>query len=327
MANQPNKSVLLSQIKIAAEKHMLSKSELLAAYDAGLSPKKKVAYRQSLTFAEILSLLGGGIVFFGIAVFVSQHWDFLSSLTRIGITLGVGIACYIAAMLFERITNLRMLGASFFLLSALLIPFGLGVLLNIAGFDTNSNSFYSIVSAISLVVFLYAYFMFKEEFLLIFSIVFGTCLFYSFAGLIYTYFNGNNSDFDLYCTLVIGTAYIFLARYLAGYVRVVLIGLLNGIGIFAFLGSLFALDLVHKGSIWEWIFPFVLVFVINASVRIRSVAFLSVATFFLIAYLTTITERYFSMSVGWPLALVFMGFLLITVAYFYFQMKKKYFKK
>jgi hypothetical protein len=63
---------------------------------------------------------------------------------------------------------------------------------------------------------------------------------------------------------------------------------------------------------------------VYASVHVKSKALLTFGSLFLGAYLVKITSEYFSDSLGWPLALVIAGLLLMAVGYVTLRLKRTY---
>jgi hypothetical protein len=316
-----NKEQLLQSITQAAEKNLVTKKEVLSAFHKG-SQKNKSTDASVFSLTEVFSSLGCGIIFLGIAILVSQHWNELASSNKIIVTLGFGFVAYSIGLIFNYYSRLKIVSPCFFLLSALLIPMGIGITLNILGYDATSYRSFATISSLSLLLFFISFWIFKKDFFLLCSILYATWLFYSVANLLYS---GINPDFNLYCTIAVGFIYLLLGSYFNKQSKGALSGFLYGFGSLGFLGSIFILDTMYKGSIWEWSFPFILFAMIYLSVRQRSVTFLTFGVIFLIFWILEITDRYFSASLGWPIALVVTGFLLIFIAYLYFRLKKKYF--
>ena len=75
---------------------------------------------------------------------------------------------------------------------------------------------------------------------------------------------------------------------------------------------------------WELIYPGLVFGALFLSVHIKSKAFLTWGTLFLMAYILKITSEYFSSGLGWPLALVIAGLAMIGVGYMSLSLKKKY---
>lgn len=63
------------------------------------------------------------------------------------------------------------------------------------------------------------------------------------------------------------------------------------------------------------------------STKLRSNGVFVVSVIWLVIYIFTITSKYFSQLVGWPVALLLAGFILIGSGYFVVGLKNKYFSK
>jgi uncharacterized integral membrane protein len=90
-----------------------------------------------------------------------------------------------------------------------------------------------------------------------------------------------------------------------------------GFGSLALLGSALGLGGYQPNAslFWELSYPALLWGVYALSVRLRSWALLFFAAVFTIGYIAKITSEYFADSLGWPLALVIVGFVLIGVGF------------
>src|SRR5262249_40735983 len=103
-------------------------------------------------------------------------------------------------------------------------------------------------------------------------------------------------------------------------------GALYGLGVLAFLGGALALGNwePHQNVFWELIFPGLVFGVIFLSVHLKSKAFLTFGSMYLMGYILKITAEYFKNGLGWPLALILAGFLLMAVGYYSFYLNRKY---
>ncbi len=72
------------------------------------------------------------------------------------------------------------------------------------------------------------------------------------------------------------------------------------------------------------VFPGLVFAVIYASVYLRSKALLTFGSSFLASILSMITNEYSQDSLGWPLALVISGMMLMGVGYLTFRLKRRY---
>ena len=107
-------------------------------------------------------------------------------------TLGVGIAAYIVAVMFSRYENFQNAGMAFFLISGLVMPLGLFITANKMSFDISSPAVQAVVYLICFVLFLGSFFIFRRIIFTLFAIIFGTCL---FSAIIY-WIVGNNFSYQ-----------------------------------------------------------------------------------------------------------------------------------
>jgi hypothetical protein len=321
------KEEVLQYIKTLAEQKAVTKEELTAAFDSGSGIKTDVVLTKKLGIAEILYYIGGAIVFLGISILLWQNWSTLEFGTKILATLGAGIAAYFVGLLFNRDERTETVGSAFYLISALVTPMGLWVVFDIAGFDASSYGSQSLISGIMLGTYLLSQLVFRKNIFTLFSILFGTWLFFSLTSFIVgggPYFD--NWKFSEYRVLVAGIAYMLLGYAFSKNERAPLQGFLYGFGILGFLGAALTLGGwdPNQNIFWELIYPGLVFGALFLSIHIKSKAFLTWGTIFLMAYILKITSEYFSSGLGWPLALVIAGLAMIGVGYMSLSLKKKY---
>lgn len=320
------KAELLQQIEDLAAQKLITKEEVNVAYNEGAAVKTDQALTRKLGISEILYYLGGAIVFLGIAILVYQNWTTLNFSTRLLATLGAGIAAYFVGVIFSRDENLEPVGQSFYLISALVIPIGLAVIFDNTGFEVGTAATQSLISFILFGTYLLSFSVFRKTIFILFDIIFGTWLFFSFtANLIggSPYFG---AEFWEYRILITGITYLLLGYFFSQDEKEALAGPLYGFGVLAFLGSALALGgwSPNQNAFWELIFPGLVFGIIFLSIHVKSKSFLTFGSMFLMAYILKITSEYFSQGLGWPLALVLAGLTLVGVGYFAFYLNRKY---
>lgn len=310
-----------------AAQRLLTKDEVTAAFDAGTKgDDTEIEVTLQTGISHILYYVGGAVVFIGISVLIWQNWSAFSSTTKILCTLGSGVAAYITAVFLSRDERLEIVSRAFYFISALVMPLGLHVTFHVAGLDIGSYGIQSVVSAILFVTFLLSYLANRKLVFTIFNIIFGTWLFFSFTGFLV----GGNPNFDwqfsAYRVLCTGLVYVLLGYYFTETPHRVITGALYGFGVFCFLGAALALgdQNPHQNVFWELVFPGLVFGVMFLSVYLKSTAFLTFGSLYLMAYILKITSEYFARSLGWPLALVLIGLGLIAIGYLHFNLKKKY---
>ena len=321
-----DKKDLLKHIQSLASQKVITKDELISAFDAGISGDVPEEGSCQAGISHILYYVGGAVVFLGISVLIWQHWTALNSATKILSTLGAGIASYIAAVFLSREERLEIASRAFYFISALVMPLGLHVTFHVAGLYTGSYGVQSVVSGILLVTFLLSYLANRKTVFALFNIIFGTWLFFSFTSFIVGGRPGFDWEFSAYRVLCVGLMYGLLGYHYARTPYRALTGALYGFGVFCFLGAALALGdwKSHQNLFWELIFPGLVFAVMFLSVYLKSKAFLTFGSLYLIGYIFKITGEYFADSLGWPLVLVLAGLGLIAIGYLHFNLKRKY---
>ena len=321
------KEEVLKYIKTLGQQQTISKDEIISAYNEGSGVKADHVVTKKLGIAEILYYIGGGVVFLGIAILIGQNWSTLGFVTKVLATLGAGVAAYVVGVLFSRDEKTETVGSAFYLISALVTPIGLYVVFDHAGFNTNGSGLQSLISGILLGTYLASYAVFKKNVFTLFSLLFGAWFFFSFT----SFLIGGGSylstwKFYEYRALVVGLAYMLIGYSFSKNARAPLSGFLYSFGILGFLGAALSLGgwQPSQNIFWELLFPGLVFGTLFLSVHIRSKAFLTWGTFFLMAYLLKITSEYFSRGLGWPLALVIAGLSMIGIGYMSLSIKRKY---
>ena len=183
------------------------------------------------------------------------------------------------------------------------------------------------MSVVLLGAFVVSYLLFRSNSLLLYAIGYGTWAFFAVT----EWTVGPNPvfgelEFFEYRALAVGLAYLVLAFAFDDTSRRQLSGVLYSGGSVAFLGAALALGgwTPSQNVIWELVFPGLVFVVLYASVHLKSKALLTFGSIFLASYLVKITSEYFKDSLGWPLALVICGMLLMGVGYVTFRLKRRY---
>lgn len=320
------KQEVLSSITTLSSQKLITKDEVLHAFDNG-QEKKSSALTKDIGLSEVLYFIGGFIVFVGISVLIWQNWNTLNSFTKIFTTLGFGVVAYFVGVLLNKEEKYGAIGYAFHLIAALVIPLGLGVTFDQAGFNSTVAGTQSLTAGILFVMYLASYFVFKKPIFTFFDIVYATWFFFVFTNFLI----GSNPYFaDIkfyeYRFLMVGISYICLGYYLSSTEQKELTGALYGFGSLFALGAALALGgwKPSQDVLWEVIYPALICGVLFLSVQLKSKAFLTFGTIFLMVYILKITGEYFSGTLGWPLSLMICGIALIGIGYYAFSLNKKY---
>jgi len=319
-----DKQSVLESVSTLVAAGELSEAELMAAYRGGAGGE--VAERQT-RYSTVLYFIGGGVVVIGIVALIAQIWNDLGSVMHVVVTLGSGLAAFTVGVLLSRRQTLGAAGPAFFLIAALVLPLGLAVTLDEAGFQPEHFAWQSLISLVLMGAFTAVYQLFRSNSLLLYAIGFATWAFFAITGWIAGP-NPSFAEFEFieYRVLAVGLSFLVLAFAFADTPRRELSGILYGFGSMAFLGAALALGgwKPSQNVFWELVFPGLVFAVLYASVHLKSRVLLTAGSGFLAAYLLKITGEYFSDSLGWPLALVISGMMLMGVGYLTLRLKRRY---
>lgn len=326
------KEELLDSIRNGAREKTVTREEVTMAFDdgAGISiPDSKGLSDKHINFSQVLYYIGGFIVFLGIAVLIGENWDSLGKFTRILSTLGSGIAAYALGAFLFRNEKSKQISVAFHLIAALVLPIGIFVVFDSAGYDVATSGMNSLISAILLVAYAGSYLIFKRNMFVAFSIIFGTWFFYSIAFYMLAAMPDQEKLFG-YLTLAVGASYLFLGHYLSKYQE-----RKGNSGSLFFIGSMFVLGAAlglqgwspEQSVFWEIAYPAVVFGIIYLGIFFKRKSLLILSSLFLMFYILKLTGEYFADSLGWPLALVISGLALIFVGYYMVYLNKKYIKK
>jgi hypothetical protein len=262
---------------------------------------------------RVLGYLGGTFVFAGIAAFIALQWDEMNSAARVVITLGSGVAACVLAVLSSRDERFEKAVPPLFLIAAALTPTGMLVAFN--EFGSGGDARWAALITAGVVGFQFAalFASLRQSLLLFLAVFFGT-LFWITA------FDLLDVDESLGVT-AIGASLVLAAIGVDRTAHAAITPPWYLVGAMAFLWGLF--DLV--GST-----PFEILFIMTASgfvylsAAIQSRTLLLVSTAAILAYTGWFTGEHFADSIGWPLALVMFGLLMIAMSALAFRIDRQY---
>lgn len=329
------KQELINELKAAISSGDMSKTDILQALsmETEVVQVEKNSIIKRMGLSEIFYYIGGIIVFIGLIVMAGQNWDNFAYPMRVFITFGMGIAFFISAILLAKTEYLKQLSNVFYFISAMLVPFGYFVMFVDKINSSNIDWYNTLIPLLCLLQFGIAQFVLKKDIFTFFNTVFGTWLFFGLTNNLISNNTANfNENFHLYRVILVGISYILIGYYLSVKGRL-FAGWLNFWGTFAVLGSGFVLNIMASsdygpsaGAIWILLYPIMLVAAVISSVFMKNSAFLFVGTICLIGYIIRITAQHFSAAMGWPLALIILGVVIMGLGYLAFHLNKKYIK-
>lgn len=322
------KDSLLTAITHASAARSISQDEILSAFQKGQG-EIAVPVRSKLNIINILYSLGGLIVVIGIVLFFEQQWETLSSLARILVTLGSGIAAYVTGILFMRVKDFTGVAVSFFLIFALVSPFGIFITLDTLNYSSPILSAENFIFSVMFIWTVASFFLLRLNLFRAFAVIFGSLLFFSATGALLE----RNPAIDIskafeYRFLLLGISYILLA-YAWKKAAPTLTSWMYAIGTMMFLSAALSLGGYAPSANKPWEIAYVgLNFgILFLSVVLKSRAMLVLGSLYLMGYIMKITAEYFSDSLGWPISLVLAGFALIGIGYVTFMMNQRFITK
>lgn len=295
-----SKTEAIQQIELLMKTHSIRLAELREQV-----PLDVIA-RSDNQLKKYFAYLGGIFIFCGLGVFLNQHWDKLNTLARILVTLGSGIVIYILAVFASFNTRYIKTLTPLFLLAALFETSGMFVAIDEL-FHTNTDPRYAALFIFTIMFLqqILTFSMIKRTALLFTTLFFG----YAAVSVAYDLLHANND----YVTVIIGASMLLLATNFtkSEHHTITPVGFLLG-SIFFLVGSF---EILVDTNI-ELLYLAISMFFIYLSTRVASKMILICGTIALISYIGYFTHQHFVNSIGWPLALILFGFLMLGVSAF-----------
>lgn len=325
-------------IQDLAKSGVLSAQEVSEAYRLGQdSPKDD---EKVIGVSDVLGLAGALIVFLGVAFFVGQGWSTLSIFSRLFSTLGVAVISYLAGVILSRnpeaIKNIK-LGYALHLVSALTLPVGIVILLEILNPGAFGQGWWQVLISIVLTLHYAVSYRYVRQsaFALFFTAVYAGLLFYSLCAAIY----GPNSRYswdDLvpnYIFAILGLSYALIGHRMRQ-LHSRMAGFFSFVGCGIVLISLLIASVVGFGryngptwNFWTVVYALFPVLVLAYSVKTKNAWLLYLGTAFLMFYVIFLSSAFFAGTLGWPLALMICGLGLIGLGYVSVNLNRSYFLK
>jgi len=319
------KQTILSALKEGLIAKTISEGEVKGVlHEAGIVQETKK--NSSITLSKILYTVGGLIVFIGIIVLIVQNWTDLGFIGRLTVTLGVGVMAYITAIFFTFGSIQKALANTFYGLAYLVLPIGFYVLIvNNGASGMDGLTMLIIISGSMFVIAAASYLITRMSVPLLFTFINGTWLYYvAITNLIDI---GNYQEINIlyYATMLVGVAYYFYGHLLKDNEDVEkknISDLLYFAGTAAILGPGIAL-----GGVWDVLFIGLVFGLMMFGVFTKQKVSFVLSCLFLMGYLIKISAKYFADSLGWPLALVIGGLMIIAIGYGALYVNRKYISK
>ena len=294
-----------------ARQHGLSAADIAAALDA--APAAPARTRGQAILVRVLGFLGGTFVFAGIGVFIALQWENLNSAARVLVTLGSGIAALILAILASRDPRFEKSATPFLLMAAALEPTGMLVAFDELGSGGDWRWACLITAGVMAVQFGGVFKALRRSTPLFLVVLFGALFWWTLLDLI---------DMDESLTaMAIGGSLLLASVGIDRMGRREVTPFWYFCGAIGFLYGLF--DTVERTPA-ELLFLAVAAGFVYFSVVVHSRTLLAVSTLAILSYTAWFTGEHFVDSIGWPLALVAFGLVLIGMSALAFRLDREY---
>ena len=307
-----DRSEALAEIVTTARRHGLTLDEIARALEGGTpGPSRETRARGVLV--RVLGYLGGTFVFAGLGVFVALQWDTMSSAARIVVTLGSGLAAFVLALIASRDERYEKATTPMTLIAAALEP--AGMLVTFAEFGSGGDPRLAgvVTCAAMALQFAAAFRWLRRTTPLFLTIAFGALFWWTTFDLLDV--DNGMVGVAMGGSLVLAAAGVDRTMY-----RVIT-------PFWYFVGAallLFGLFDLVEGTPLEVLFLVFAAGLVYLSVTLHSRTLLGVATLGILAYTGWFTSEHFADSVGWPIALMLFGLLMIALSALAFRIDRDY---
>lgn len=263
---------------------------------------------------------------FGTVAVLFYNWASVPSSVRIMLTLGLAILTYILGLVFKDEQN-KTISKVMFVISTALAPIGSYVFT----YERNISIDWKVNLTIALswsILYLFAYLYTKKRNVLFFiNVIYFTWVYMVIITKIFSTYNADSLPYK-WSIIILGLSYIFISYSRNGELvtdkndgkeKKAIQNMLYLAGSIAVLGVSYSF-----GQSFDFFYIGILFIAFYASIFFRSTTMILVSSGFLIAEIIKLTSRYFVNSIGWPLSLIVIGFLVIGVGYITFSLNKKY---
>lgn len=307
-----HKQDALEQIITIAKNNGLTANDIAAA----MKTKPASAAISGGILSRLFGYIGGILVFAGICIFIGMQWDSLGSAARVIITLGTGFTLYLMALAACSDMRYERAATPLFLMSALLQPTGIMVMLteySNGGDPRHGTLFMAVIMLIQQSLTLKA----KDRTVLaFFATVFGCIAFVTTCDLM--------GIPDKITGIIFGLSVLCLSWAMSHSKHAAMSSFWYLVSSSALFWSFF--DLV-RNSFAEVLYLGLAAAMIYLSVHVKSRTLLFVSASAMLCYISYFTEKHFSHTLGWPVALVIIGLSFIALGAGAVRLNNKYIKQ
>ena len=301
----------LEQIAALARQHGFSADDIAAAIGPSPTPDDGRPGRGVLV--RVLGVLGGIFIFAGIGVFIALQWEHMNSAARVVVTLGSGLAAFALAVLSNHDARYGAATTPLLLVAAVLEP--TGMLVAFDEFGTGGDWRWASLAAAGTMALqsAAAFRAMRRSTPLFLVILFGAMFWWTALDML-------DLDDEL-VALVLGGSLLLtsVGTDRAGHRDITPVWYFLGASGF-FYG---VFELVERTP-FEIGFLAVAAGFVYLSAVLHSRTLLAVSTLAILAYTGWFTSEHFADSIGWPLALIVFGIVMIGLSALAVRIDRQY---
>lgn len=307
-----NKEDALQDIVQLARNNQITLEEIANALRY---PQVQVAKQSSGILSKLFGYIGGIFVFAGIGVFISMYWDDFGSAARVIVTLGTGFISFVMGVTCLTDKRYERAATPLMLMSLILQPTGIFVMLQeyASGGDARHGVLFM---AAYMVIQQGAVFLAKRLTLLAFSTILFASIF------LVTLFDLWNLD-DKLVGVVMGASLMCIAYALGQSRHQKISPFWYLVGSISLLWASFD---ALKNTPFELLYLGLSAFIVFLSTYVRSGTLILVGTLSMLCYIGYFTAEHFANTLGWPIALVIIGIVMIAISSTAVKINNKYIK-
>lgn len=318
-----DKNEILKNIELQISEGKISKEDLLNIANA-----EHVVVHHEDSSKKIINtfyIIGAIIAIIGVVILVAQNWFEIGFFGRLLVTLGISLGAYVVGILLNKKEQKNVSQVMFFI-SAILAPLSAYVLINKAGIKYSWLVGFN-TSFVLLIIYSAAFWVSKKSILVFINFGLGAWVYLSLVSKIIS--STNFTDLSKWSIMILGLSYVLLTyAYQKSSLnsdasehkeKNIIQNILYGLGTLGVLGAGITMD----GN-FDLIYIALIFAAFYMSIFLKSRSMLLFGAIFLIAHIIKLTSRYFVDSLGWPVALIFVGFFVIGVGYFSVYLSRKF---
>ncbi|PZQ45143.1 MAG: DUF2157 domain-containing protein [Micavibrio aeruginosavorus] len=285
----------LEQIASLASQYDLSIDDIAVSLN-----KRDSEVKSGTMLSRVLGYIGGAFIFGGLALFIGMQWETLGSAERVIVTYGCGFVAFVLGLITLNDKRYENASTPLFLSSSALLPTGMFVFLQeyVQGDDTQLAAL--VVFSLLTFQFMAAFYKFRRT-----SLLFCGYLFFNTAATILM--DRADAPVDVINVAMSASILMVASALDKGPHRAI-------VPLWYFIGGMFLLLSAYEilqdtpYDLGLFVLSIAMIFF---SVHVKSRTLLLVNTLGLFSFLGYYTSKYFADVVGWPIAIIVMGFLMV----------------